>query len=43
MNETMVDNDNDEHMDCDNSAENLYLMVGLMNKHSELQSEIVKL
>ena len=43
MNETMVDYDNDEHMDCDSGAENLDLMVGLMDKHSELHSEIVKL
>ena len=35
--------DNDEDMDCDRGAENLDLMVGLMDKHSELQSEIVKL
>ena len=35
--------DNDEDMDCDSGAENLDLMVGLMDEHSELQSEIVKL
>ena len=39
--ETTIDNDS-EDMDCDSGAENLDLMVGLMEEHSELQSEIVK-
>ena len=44
MNEqkTTIDNDS-EDMECDSGAENLDLMVGLMEEHSELQSEIVKL
>ena len=40
--ETTIDNDN-EDMECDSGAENLDLMVGLMEEHSELQREIVKL
>ena len=30
-------------MDCDSGAENLDLLVGLMEEQSELQSEIVNL
>ena len=36
----MIDNDNDKDMDCNSGAENLDVMVGLMEVHSELQREI---
>ena len=35
--------DHNVDMDCDSGAENLDLMVELMEEHGELQSEIVRL
>ena len=44
MNELITTTDNDnEDMDCDSGAENLDLLVGLMEEQNELQSEIVNL